>query len=207
MKVFVGDTRSYENIRTLQRLRWGRIHIKPPKLFNREMWAFDNGAYGYWVRGEAFDESKYRQNLDAAYRLRAPYLSVVPDIVAQGLKSLDYSLEWMQKLPDDWPWYLAVQDGMTYRDVEGVIRGGFKGLFLGGTDKFKKQTAWRWCEMAHEFGLRFHYGRAGTLKKVRHAKQIGADSIDSSFPLWERTRWQRFQAEVADKAQRSLALR
>lgn len=207
LQVFVGDTRSKVNIAMLRRLRWGRIHVDPPRLFPREVWAFDNRAYRYWVRGQPFDEERYKRTLDVVYKLRKPAIAVTPDKVAEGRTSLDFSCRWLEELRDDWPWYLAVQDGMTRRDVEGVIRAGWAGLFLGGTNRFKQQTAWQWCELAHEHGLRFHYGRAGTLRKVRHAKRIGADSIDSSFPLWERRRWAAFIAEVLDDSQASLKLR
>lgn len=162
--------------------------------FPNEPWGFDNCAFLHWRRGERFNDDAYRSRLDIAYKVGLPYIAIVPDEVAGGKASLERSWSWMagRDLPNDWPWYLAVQDGMSRRDVEGIIRGGFRGLFLGGTNKFKQATAWIWAELAHEFGLLFHYGRAGTLRKLDHAKLIEADSLDSAYPLWTKRRLKRF---------------
>ena len=131
----------------------------------------------------------FLKRLEAARSIGRPYLAVAPDIVAGGLKSLDYSLSWMDRLPE-WPWYLAVQDGMDPGGVAAVI-GRFTGLFLGGTDRFKLQAE-RWCDLAHGHSKRFHYARAGTIRKLVHAYRIRADSLDSSFPLWSAERMKRF---------------
>ena len=73
-----------------------------------------------------------------------------------------------------------------YQDVLSVI-GNYDGLFLGGTDAFKL-TARDWCGLAHRNNKKFHYARAGTINKLQHAIRIGADSLDSSFPLWTKVR-------------------
>ena len=75
---------------------------------------------------------------------------------------------------------------MTLDGVEKVL-DKFAGLFLGGTDKFKA-TAYYWRELSHKYGKRFHYGRAGTRRKILHAVESGADSADSAFPLWTTER-------------------
>jgi hypothetical protein len=175
--------------------------------FTNEPWGFDNCAFLHWRRGVPFDSNGYRRRLDAAITVGTPYLAVVPDIVAGGVESLEFSWQWFgiqRDLPIDWPWYLAVQDGMTRRDVEGVIRGGWAGLFLGGTNKFKSATAFMWCELAREFGLKFHYGRAGTPKKIEHAKVIKADSLDSAFPLWTERRFTQFIEQVTTPSRQQL---
>ena len=134
-----------------------------------------------------------------------PLLAVVPDIVAGGQRSLDFSLGWVMRLPHSWPWYLAVQDGMETNNVEDSLHL-FSGIFLGGTDRFKR-TAYRWCHLAHSHQKRFHYGRAGTIAKLVHAKKIGADSLDSAFPLWTSERLEVF-ANMAEhiSPQMELAL-
>jgi hypothetical protein len=40
--------------------------------------------------------------------------------------------------------------------------------------------------------MQLHYARAGTPAKVKHARDSGADSIDSAFPLWEQSRFEEF---------------
>jgi len=164
-----------------------------PRPYPSERWGFDNGAYGAWLRGEKFPEAAFLRRLDRAHQTALePYLAVCPDIVAGGLRSLEFSLSWRmsRKLPSTWPWYLAIQDGMTHEAVEQAGRL-FDGLFLGGTDGFKLR-AYSWKKLADQHGLKFHYGRAGTRTKLQHAYEIRANSLDSSFPLWTRERMKLF---------------
>jgi len=79
----------------------------------------------------------------------------------------------------------------TPGDVDARMIEGIRGIFLGGTSRFKA-TAGEWCRWAHEHHLLFHYGRAGTEEKVRHALDVGADSLDSAFPMWTLERFQLF---------------
>jgi hypothetical protein len=151
---------------------------------------FSNGAYSDWVNGRQFCDVMFWKRLWRAYAVGRPYLAVVPDIPAQGLYSLEYSLWWVERLPVMWPWYLAVQDGMTVCDVEPVI-GRFAGVFLGGTDDFKL-TASAWCSLAHRHQKKFHYARAGIISKIRHAVACGADSIDSAYAVFEQDRFDRW---------------
>jgi len=190
MHILVGQTGKKDFVATLKHQNWGRIWTtQKPRPFAGERWAFDNCAYSYWVNGQVFDGSAFQKRLDKAYAQGIPCLAVVPDIVAGGVSSLEYSESWRAKLPQEWPWFLAVQDGMCVADVQPLV-GGYAGIFLGGTNAFKA-TAQVWCDLAHENGVPFHYGRAGVPHKIEHAKRVGADSLDSSFPLWteERFHW------------------
>ena len=157
--------------------------IKP---YQGEPWGFDNGAFRDWLNGKEFDSSAFLLRLEMAKKIGTPYLAVTPDIVAGGDKSLYFSLDWLDKL-QEWPWYLAVQDGMKLDQVSKILKP-FAGIFLGGTDKFKA-TAWHWCKLAHMHGKKFHYARAGTPRKLIEAKKVGADSCDSAFPLWSMERF------------------
>jgi hypothetical protein len=96
----------------------------------------------------------------------------------------------------------AVQNGMTLADVRPVL-DGFAGIFLGGDNGFKAQAK-EWCDLAHANGLRFHYGRAGTLAKLEHAMEIGADSADSAFPMWTKERLRTFTHHWQYRPQLSL---
>lgn len=191
MIMIVGDTRSRKYVEVLQELGWGRMVInKAIRPYEGEPWGFDNGAFRDHLRGKPFDESAFLRRLDKAYSLGTPYLAVAPDIVCGGAKSLEFSLKWLDRLPGDWPWYLAVQDGMKIADVEPVLPR-FAGIFLGGSDAFKN-TAYHWKELAHRYGKRFHYARAGTGRKIARAARVGADSCDSAFPLWIAQRLRKF---------------
>jgi hypothetical protein len=194
--VYVGDTRSRRNIERLKQLRWGRLFCTvKPTPFEGERWAFDNGAFWQWTRGLPFDEPLFERRMAQAAEVGTPQLAIVPDIVAAGCSSLQFSLNWrarIEKMAEvaEWPWYLAVQDGMTIWDVKPHL-DRFAGVFLGGTDGFKTK-AWTWCRFAHDHGKKFHYGRAGTLPKMKSAVKMGADSLDSAFPLWTEERFETF---------------
>ena len=199
MQVLVGDCSGEKQVTKIKQNGWGRMvcqNLIYP--FDGEPWGFDNGAYVDWVRDRPFDEVKYMARLWRVYAYGRPYLAVVPDIVGKGKESLEYSMWWRPRLPDSWPWYLAVQDGMEVEDVAKVLDNRFAGVFLGGTDFFKKRAE-EWCRLAHRKQKLFHYGRCGTPRKVRHAKRIGADSIDSSFPLWTNERWDEFERTVFER--------
>jgi hypothetical protein len=200
--ILLGDTRSKTALKFMREHGWGRMFATArPTPQRYEPWGFDNGAFDAWKKHKPFPEGKFLRRLDVALKVPKfwpffegnPLLAVCPDIVAGGLRSLDFSLRWLEKLPVYWPWYLAVQDGMSEKDVSKVLHL-FHGIFLGGTDKFKL-TAYRWSLLAHSFDKRFHYGRAGTLRKIRHAWKVEADSVDSNFPLWTVKRLSIFRDE------------
>lgn len=185
--------------------------------YKGEPWALDNGAYIQWSRQDfsptaSYDFSTFERmltELERTLRLdptKAPLFVVVPDRPAQGLESLWFSLEWIHaamKREDLELWqirfYLALQDGMTPADLhmECEICGEpvaehFAGLFLGGSAAFKK-SALEWSAQAKGHGLGFHYARAGTIEKLRHAHLVGADSLDSAFPMFLSSRWSAFE--------------
>jgi hypothetical protein len=158
-----------------------------------EPWGFDNGAYAAWTKGQPFPAKKFHQRLEVALLVNSdPIVAVCPDIVAGGMKSLEFSLNWLRRLPHFWPWYLAVQDGMTTDEVLKVAHL-FAGIFLGGTLKFKV-GAWKWSRLAHFCDKKFHYGRCSTLEKLEHAHAVEADSVDTTYPLWTYKRLERYEA-------------
>ena len=196
MMVLVGERPSRAVRVICDKAGWGEMYIysRPRANFNRS--GFDNGAYLDWINQRDFDDKRFLNALDAALDIGIPYMAVVPDLVARGRESLDFSMEWLSRLPAHWPWYLAVQDGMQPAMVKEVVHE-FDGIFLGGTDKFKSE-AQDWCDLAHIAEKRFHFARAGTERKIKQAIRIGADSLDSSFPLWTMQRLRRMEYLVND---------
>lgn len=128
---------------------------------------------------------------------RTPLLSITPDIVAGGMLSLEFSVGWRDRLPDSMRWYLAVQDGMTPRDVEPVI-GRFAGIFLGGTDAFKR-TVRTWRELTARHNIPLHWGRCGTARKLREAIDVGVDSVDSTTPVLCISQGQKYYMDRFEK--------
>jgi hypothetical protein len=182
MKIFLGQTGTKATVKKIQEQKWGRMWSRDrPNLYDGEPWAWDNGAYSWWVQGLEFHDVTFLKRLWRDYLVGVPYLAACPDMPACGMESLEFSLWWLARLPKAWPWYLVVQDGMNVDGVADELEL-FKGIFLGGTNEFKK-TAHVWCDLAHRMNKKFHYGRCGTIDKVYHAKRIGADSIDSSTPV------------------------
>lgn len=204
MIIFAGDSRSINIITKLKQHGWGRFVIERDiNLYEGEPWGFDNGAYVDWVRGREFDGGAFYQRLKKFYAKGTPYLAVCPDLVTKGKESLAFSLSYMTHvLNQDWPWYLAVQDGMDIQDVEPVLHR-FSGIFLGGSNEFK-WSAPAWCELAHRHGKLFHYGRINS-KRLAMARKIGADSADGTGLLWEEYKFTDFvRAFYTGKTQQEL---
>lgn len=106
---------------------------------------------------------------------------VTPDIVAGGEMSLGVSTEWAAgRLQGCKNLALAVQDGISPHDINSYYRLMFSTIFVGGTEDWKWKTAKRWVDFAHEFDMKCHIGRCGTLKNLEAAKRMGADSVDST---------------------------
>lgn len=195
MQVMVGSTRSRKLVARIRELGWGRVFCERPTPFEGEPWVLDNGAFAAWKSGKAFSAERFAERA-AEYASLKPAFAVLPDIVGKGHESLEMSMTWLPRLPCTIPWYLAVQDGMTPEMVTPILRD-VAGLFLGGTNAFKAE-AWEWCVLAHEHGKNFHYARVSTPIFYRRALDCGADSCDSSQPLWSRDEWRRFERTVFD---------
>jgi hypothetical protein len=155
---------------------------RPPPF--RRPWALDNGAWAAFSQEEPWNEARFLADYELALQVPDPPDFVVcPDIVQGGLDSLAFSLGWQRRLAGGPPLYLAVQDGMSELAVAPHLEL-FAGIFVGGSNGWKVKTGERWVRLAHQLGKRCHVGRAGTPKKAAWAKRIGADSIDSTQPLW-----------------------
>ena len=179
----------------------------PPR---RQPWFYDNGAFKDFKAGRSFDEKPFLRDLDIlasldmigahsadrpVWLVEPPQWIVVPDIVAGGLLSLDFSLSWEPRCRGLAPLYLAVQDGMTPADVERVLPR-FQGIFVGGSTEWKMDTGAAWVAWGHARGRPVHIGRVGTARRVRWALTTGCDSIDSSLPLRSKDNLRVFLAAL-----------
>jgi hypothetical protein len=190
----VGQTRSRALVKRLALLGFGEL-LAPPALPPpyHLPFALDNGAFAAWQQGKPWDPSWLLETLGY---LRAtgfrPDFVVCPDIVTGGAGSLAFSLAWASR-PElaGWPLYLAVQDGMAEADVVSLL-APFAGIFVGGSLDWKIRTGAAWVRLAHSQGLPCHIGRVGTEDRAAWARRIGADSIDSSLPLFSEDNLNRF---------------
>jgi len=177
MKAFFAENRNKYFLRRMEEEGFGMMFSERKVTVEAvKLWAFDNGAYAAWTQGMEFPEGDFLKRLDQAYKIGIPYLAVCPDIHRGGIESLEFSIAWMEKLPE-WPWYLAVQDGITTEDVIPYI-DSFSGIFIGGSNPFKA-TLPQWQTL----GKPVHYGKCGTRRKIANAMTMEVDSIDSSTPL------------------------
>lgn len=191
MRAYVGQTKAKKTIRKL--IERGIGECTQPGEFppRRAPWFLDNGAYLAFSNDAPWDEAAFVESLRLAdaYEALPPDFVVAPDVVGGGLLSLRLSVEWRDRIRH--PAYLAVQDGMAMGAIREVAPM-FSGLFVGGTVEWKLATGNTWVRLAHSLGLPCHIGRVGTGKRVRWAADIGADSIDSSQPLWSKEHMRRF---------------
>lgn len=200
MTIYIGQTRSRRLIEYLTSKGWGEMTVRGELPPRRRPWAYDNGAYKDWTAGRNFNVQAYERDLErlAAMEGARPDFAVAPDVVAGGPKSLDLSLAWAPRIAHLAPLYLAVQDGMSEGDVAAVV-GPFAGLFVGGSLEWKVRTGGTWVALAHHLGRRCHIGRVGTERRLRWARRIGADSIDSCLPLWSADNLARFERGFGDE--------
>lgn len=199
LTVLVGEFTG-KNVPVIQALGWGRMWIARDRniyTYPGEPWGFDNGAFRDWVAGEEFDADAYRACLAKALaNPEPPVLAVIPDVPGDGPATLAMAERWWPELPKHFPWFLAVQDGMEPADLEPWA-GRLAGVFLGGTNAYKARAG-DWAAWCRTKGLRFHYGRAGTMEKVAHAMEVGANSLDSALPMWTAERWREFVGAITN---------
>lgn len=206
VKAYVGQTRARKLVARLERHGVGEMTVRgewPPR---RWPWAYDNGAFRDFTAGESFDTATFEHELirlSFATRTPMPDFVALPDVVADARATLELAPRWIERIrallfPRTAPFALVLQNGMDSRDVEPLV-GDVSVLFVGGTTEWKWETAPRWREYAHARGLRLHVGRVGTPSLVARARAIGADSIDSCFPLWTSDRLDEFFAALASQ--------
>ena len=153
----------------------------PRQCFSEFPLALDNGAYSAWRKGYPFDEYIFLKTLSKCLELSLKLNFIVaPDLIGGGEKSLDFSLRWAERIPCG-NLALVIQKGMRPESVEAVL-DRFSYLFIGTPDdpQWKWSNAATWISLAQRHGKKCHIGACGTPDKMVLAKNLGADSIDSS---------------------------
>lgn len=157
-----------------------------------EPYGIDNGVFGAWRKGVAWDEKKFLKNVDRSYIYHPPIITVLPDIVGGGDNSIIKSIEWLGKIPHDRNLYIPVQDGCSdYMVIQAIKENSVAGLFLGGTTAFKSK-AQKYADIAHTYGKKFHFARISRRSFYDYAATIKADSADSSQMLWSKEHLAKF---------------
>ena len=173
-----------------------QLDYYPPNLcaWGIGPYALDNGAWGAFKNGGAFDADGFWRVLERwgdAFDRRAasrgawcgsaqrPDFIVCPDIVAGALDSLDLSLRWLPYVRQYGPPLIAVQDGMRPEHVEEYIGPGC-GIFVGGSTGWKWSTLAIWAAVARLYRCHLHVGRVNSARGIRVCRAHGVTSADGT---------------------------
>ena len=188
---YASRTGTRRNLDALRRAGW-RLLVSATGVWRAEGFGYgiDNGAWTAHQAGTQFDEDLFT-GLVAKMADKADWI-VIPDIVAGGLESLDYSLGWLPSLSGRL--LLAVQDGMEPAHVKPHLSVRV-GIFIGGSTEFKERSAEAWGLLAREVGCYLHMGRVNSQRRIKIAQSVGCDSFDgTSASRFSVTLWPLDQA-------------
>lgn len=175
---YASRTGTRRNLAALREAGWHLLISARGVLRDEGMpFALDNGAWTAFQRDEPFDVSAFERAFEL-FGERADWV-VIPDIVAGGLASLDFSLSWIDRLNGCKRLLLAVQDGMTTEVIRPLLSDRV-GIFVGGSTDWKLATAIEWGQLAHEVGCYMHVGRVNIVRRIRLCAAAGADSFDGT---------------------------
>lgn len=179
MQAYASRTGTRRNLEALRAAGW-RILISATGVWRNEgfPYAIDNGAWTAYNQQTKWDGVRFmvlvkRMGRDADW-------VVIPDIVAAGLRSLEFSQTWLPYvLRYTHRGLLAVQDGMEPHHVEHLL-GDRVGIFVGGSTEWKLQSMATWGELAKKTGCHLHVGRVNTAKRIFLCQSTGVDSFDGT---------------------------
>lgn len=179
MIAYASRTGTRRNLAALREADW-RLLVSAAGCLRNEgfPYALDNGAWSAFTQGKPFDERRFWLALRKLGR-DADW-TVLPDIVAGGLPSLDLSLKWMRRVLDESPRALiAVQNGMAAEDVMPFL-GERVGIFVGGDTHWKLRTLPIWGAAAKRVGCWLHVGRVNSARRIFSCAIAGATSFDGT---------------------------
>jgi hypothetical protein len=182
MRCYASNTGTRRNLEQFQRHRW-RVLLTPqnPKWPEGFSCGVDNGAWPCYVNNLPFDGDSFLRLVEK--NGAAADWVVIPDKVAAGRESLEFSESWMPRLRGLKLLLLAVQDGMEPEDFAAFRRRhawATIGIFLGGSTEWKLRTMYGWGMVAHALSCYYHVARVNTARRIRLAQEAGADSIDGT---------------------------
>lgn len=197
---YASRTGSRRNLDVLRRAGW-RLLVSAAGVWRTEgfKYAIDNGAWTAYQQGEPFDGARFTELVELLGD-GADWI-VVPDIVAGGLRSLNFSESWIPHIEKEGRLLLLpVQDGMEPEHIRELVSPDL-GIFLGGTTEWKELTIGQWGRLAHERGAYYHVGRVNSAKRIKLCHLAGANSFDgTSVTMYSKT------LPLLDNARRQLAL-
>jgi hypothetical protein len=189
MRPFASRTGTKVNLEAMRRNGWGLLVSAKGVLRTEGFQTFmlDNGAWTAFTQGVSFDEDAFAKAYDLLGETAS--MIVVPDIVAGGLRSLDFSLRWLDRMKDCPSMRLiAVQDGMRPDDVREYLNPTV-GIFVGGSTEWKLKTCHSWGVLARRRNCHLHVGRVNSAKRILLCSAAaGAHSVDgTSASIYSQT--------------------
>lgn len=200
IQAYASRTGTKTTIAAMRAAGWGELvspvqpYTAPPNL----RYVIDNGAWSQfqarikWLDSRdgpppaEFDRDGFAQLVEK-WGAGADW-TALPDIVAGGVRSLAFSLDWL-------PWVLSktqrallpVQDGIDPHHVRHLL-GPQLGIFLGGSTEWKLLTMGAWGDLAKARGCHYHVARVNTADRIRRCQVAGAHSFDgTSVTLFSKT--------------------
>lgn len=176
---YASRTGSGRTLRTLREHNW-RLLVSATGVHRTEgfPYAVDNGAWTAFNQKRPFNETLFGSVLKKL-GWGADWV-VVPDIVEGGLKSLEFSMRWLPRVASESRRQLiAVQDGMSPGDVEGLLSPTV-GLFVGGSTDWKLGTMRSWGDLAAKCRCWLHIGRVNSERRIALCAAAGAHSFDGT---------------------------
>ena len=180
---YASRTGTKRNLDGLRARGW-RLLVSATGAWRNEgfQYGFENGAWTYYVKGVPFDEEKYARALGELGA--GADFGIVPDIVAGGKRSLDFSLSWLDRvLAATKLALIPVQDGMEDpNELRPYLRAGRVGIFVGGASNtdYKERTTPLWAQLCREVGTWCHVGRVNTQRRIAICQAAGATSFDGT---------------------------
>lgn len=165
----------------LGRLLGPRLCDRAPQTAELYPWAADNDAYSDW------NEPRFRRMLDTISGLPNCLFVTAPDIVGDHYLTLRRFRFWEVEIHGHGlPVAFVAQNGVS---VDTVPWNDCQAVFIGGDDTFKLGPDARAIAKATKTrGHWLHIGRVNSLRRMRYAHALGADSIDGTcFSRWSHT--------------------
>lgn len=168
-----------------QAMRDGIIgYIDTPAQGNKRepnvQWCADNGCFS--SRWEASHWWKWLNRQERTMRF-----AVCPDVVSDWDRTRYLFDEWQPKMKvEGFPVALCAQDGAVESDIPW---SDIDCLFIGGSTEWKlSSNTERLVSVANERGLWAHVGRVNSYKRLRWARDIGANSADGTMLVFNPTK-------------------
>ena len=179
MIAYASITGNRRNLAALRRHGW-RLLVSPKDVRRTGDfgYALDNGAWSAFQQKAPFDAPAFERALGLVGS-GADWV-VAPDIVAGGARSLELSMQWMDRCLSACSRVLiAVQDGIDAKDVSGLL-GDRVGLFVGGSSEWKERTVASWSALCEASGAWCHVGRVNSVRRIKLCLVSGATSFDGT---------------------------